>query len=286
MLTFNWHFHPLTSRPYLSDPSYTEYPPCEALKPYIACFWESKAHGGREERQVLVVPDTCTDIIIEIDRAGQRVTGRLCGLYDRPVVVGQGRRGDVTSFAVRFYFWAFHLFFRVDMREMYNRGWDMELIDPGIKREWEPLFYMESTGERIAWMERYLFRKLDESRYNPGLYNAVDRIVTQSGRARLKEICEYSCVSPRQLERLFGEKVGMSVKRMSCLVRYQNVWGDMVNRKPFSVQEAVYRYGYTDQAHLLNEFKRFHGVTPGEAMRIALDNRSELYVSRLVHEEE
>ena len=25
--------------------------------------------------------------------------------------------------------------------------------------------------------------------------------------------------------------------------------GDMVNRKPFSVQEAVYRYGYTDQAH-------------------------------------
>ena len=28
-----------------------------------------------------------------------------------------------------------------------------------------------------------------------------------------------------------------------------------------------------DQAHLLNEFKRFHGVTPGEAMRIAMDNR-------------
>ena len=84
MVEFSRHYHPLTSRPYLSDPSYTEYPPCEALRPYIACFWESEfgTHGEREEGQVLVVPDTCTDIIIEIDRARQRVTGRLCGLYD------------------------------------------------------------------------------------------------------------------------------------------------------------------------------------------------------------
>lgn len=275
MVEFSRHYHPLTSRPYLSDPSYTEYPPCEALRPYIACFWESEfgTRGEREEGQVLVVPDTCTDIIIEIDRARQRVTGRLCGLYDRPVVVDQGGRQDVTRFAVRFYFWAFHLFFSADMREVYNRVWDMELIDSGIGREWETLFCTETTGERIAWMERYLIRKLDESRCNPALYNSIDRIITQSGRARLRDICEYSCVSPRQLERLYREKIGMSVKRVSCLVRYQNVWGDMVRRTPFSVQEAVYRYGYADQAHLLNEFKRFHGVTPGEAMRIALDNR-------------
>ena len=53
----------------------------------------------------------------------------------------------------------------------------------------------------------------------------------------------------------------------------RQVWRDMAGSRAFSVQEAVYRYGYADQAHLLNEFKRFHGVTPGEAMRIAMDNR-------------
>ena len=47
----------------------------------------------------------------------------------------------------------------------------------------------------------------------------------------------------------------------------------MVNGEMFSIQEAVSRYDYADQAHLLNEFKRFHGVSPKEAMRIALENR-------------
>ena len=101
----------------------------------------------------------------------------------------------------------------------------MELIDAGIGRSWEPLFYMESAEERMAWMEGYLFEKLDKGRYSPELYNAIGLIIGQAGRSRLRDICEYSCVSQRQLERLFNERIGMSAKRMSCLVRYQNVWG-------------------------------------------------------------
>lgn len=274
MLKFHRFYHPLTARPYLSDSIYTEYQPCEALRPYIACFWESEIRKEKcGERQVLVIPDTCTDIIIEINHTRHKITGRVCGLYDQPVVVSQERMEDVTSFAIRFHFWAFHLFFHVDMKEIYNRVWDMELIDAGIGRSWEPLFYMEFAEERMAWMEGYLFEKLDKGRYSPELYNAIGLIIGQAGRSRLRDICEYSCVSQRQLERLFNERIGMSAKRMSCLVRYQNVWGDMAGSRAFSVQEAVYRYGYADQAHLLNEFKRFHGVTPGEAMRIAMDNR-------------
>lgn len=132
----------------------------------------------------------------------------LCGLDDQPMFVDQECMEDVTKIALRFYFWAFHLFFQVDMEEIVNQVWEIELIDPSIKWEWEPLFYMNSSAERIAWMERY-----------------------------------------------------------------QHVWWDMVNSEKFSIQEAVTRYGYADQAHLLNEFKRFHGMTPREAMQIVLENR-------------
>lgn len=122
-------------------------------------------------------------------------------------------------------------------------------------------------------MERYLLGKLTERESCAALYNSIDRIIETAGRASLKEICEYSCVGQRQVQRLFNKKIGLSAKRISCLVRYQHVWWDMVNSEKFSIPEAVTRYGYADQAHLLNEFKRFHGMTPREAMQIVLENR-------------
>ena len=36
------------------------------------------------------------------------------------------------------------------------------------------------------------------------------------------------------------------------------------------VLDAVERFGYTDQSHLLREFKRFHGIPLTQARRIAL----------------
>lgn len=274
MLKFNRHYHPLTSRPYLSNSSYREYTPCEALKPYIACFWESElCRAQAKDPKLLVTPDTCTDIIIVINRTRQIVYGQLCGLDDQPMFVEQECNEDITKIAIRFYFWAFHLFFHVDMGEIVNQVWDIELIDPSIRWEWEPLFYMNSSMERITWVERYLLGKLTERENCTALYNSIDRIIETAGRASLKEICEYSCVGQRQVQRLFNKNIGLSAKRISCLVRYQHVWRDMVNGEMFSIQEAVSRYGYADQAHLLNEFKRFHGVSPKEAMRIALENR-------------
>lgn len=274
MPDFNRYYSPLTSRPYLSDSSYMEYAPCETLKPYIACFWESDTQKRRDRKpQVLVIPDTCTDIIIERNHTNQRITCRLCGLQDRPVTVEEEYSQEITGFGVRFYFWAFHLFFRVDMKEAVNQMWDMELVDSQAVSDWEPLFHMETAAERIKWMERYLIRKLNGKSCNSDLYNSVGRIIKSSGRHSVKEICEYSCVSQRQMERLFRDKTGMSVKRLACLVRYQNVWRDMVKQERFEAQDAVYRYGYADQSHLLNEFRRFHGVTPDQAMRIAQDNR-------------
>lgn len=280
MMTFNRYYRPLTSRPFLSDTTYQEYPPCEALRPYIACFWasESPGTGGEGQRAagqpVLVIPDTCADIIIEINYTRQKISGRLCGIQDYPVFAGQkAGEEEIATFAVRFYFWAVCLFFQMEMREMVNQTLDLNLISPGGICEFTPLFELSGTPERIIWMENYLLGKLNEHAFNPNLYNSIDHIMKTCGRASVKEICEYSCVSQRQMERLFQREIGISIKRTASLVRYQNVWKDVVCQERFEVQEAVYRYGYSDQSHLLNEFKRFHGVTPEQAKRIAAQNR-------------
>lgn len=65
------------------------------------------------------------------------------------------------------------------------------------------------------------------------------------------------------------------MKRTASLVRYQNVWREIVGQKEFRIQDAVYRYGYSDQSHLLNEFRRFHGVWPDQAKASPLWSGSE-----------
>lgn len=287
MLTFHHKYHPLTSRPLLKNSVYTEYAPCEALRPYVACFWGPEAQGAWKETgqgvdqeaggmagQVLVVPDTCVDIIIDINHTRQTVKSRICGIQDYSVLVEQRAGSEsVTSFAVRFYFWSVRLFFQLNLRELCNRTMALDLIQPGCDEEFEPLFYLKTARQRIAFMEDYLLKRLDPDRGNHKLYNSVDWLLRSRGSGTVREICEYSCVSQRQMERIFLQEVGLTIKRTASLVRYQNVWRDIVRQERFDVQDAVFRYGYADQAHLLKEFKRFHSVSPDQAKQIALASR-------------
>lgn len=281
MLAFHTIYRPLTSRPFMSGPIYKEYAPCDALRPYIVCFWGTEGAEAvpgfdtdAPAQSVLVIPDTCFDIIIKIDPEKQAVSCRLCGIQDYPVIVEQsGEDNRIISFAVRFHFWAASLFFNLNLRDVYNQVFDLELIRPGSISQFLPLIHLKTMRERIGWMEAYLLERMDFSKYNPKVYNSIDNILRSSGRTTVKEICRYNCVSQRQMERLFLQEVGISMKRSLSLVRYQNVWQDIVCQDKFETQDAVFRYGYSDQSHLLNEFRRFHGVTPEQAKTIALESR-------------
>ena len=47
-------------------------------------------------------------------------------------------------------------------------------------------------------------------------------------------------------------------------MRYQLLWCDAL-RPGFDIQDAVFRYGFTDQSHLLHDFKKFHTMTLPQA---------------------
>lgn len=87
---------------------------------------------------------------------------------------------------------------------------------------------MIDMEERTAAVEAFLLKKLEEAAGNPALLNAVHQMLVSSGRAAVKEVCEYCCVSQRQMERLFLREVGLPLKRIAGLIRYQNVWRDLV----------------------------------------------------------
>lgn len=279
MLIFNRIYQPLTSRPFLCNQSYMEYQPCELLRPYVSCYWVSDVrymNAGGET--VFVVPDTCMDIIVRVNHTKQVINGYLCGIQDYMFETQEQKSAeDISCFAVRFYFWGAHLFLDLDYGEIKNQSLPLNMLG----REWDQLFErffeVSSTQGRIGLMENFLLGRLNQIKLNHNLFNSFQYMLMHPGTSSIKDICDCSCISQRQMERLYQQHIGLSLKRVSNLVRYQKVWREMVTSCHFNVHDAVHRFGYTDQAHLLKEFKRFHGVTPTKAREIAYNSMSNSY---------
>ena len=86
---------------------------------------------------------------------------------------------------------------------------------------------------------------------------------------RLQELRKDHGVSQAQL----AELLGVSPKTFSSLLRYQLLWQEIALSPSFNILDAVAKYGFSDQPHLLNEFKRRHMMTPKEAALYAFISR-------------
>ena len=68
------------------------------------------------------------------------------------------------------------------------------------------------------------------------------------------------------------EYVGVSPKSLASLVRYQYLWNDIVYNRQLDILDAVCKYGYSDQAHLCHDFKKYHSMNIADAKKYAMKN--------------
>lgn len=278
-------YNPITASPFMCNESYMEWEPCEALKPYIKCFWGTSKPVKQAKTDIstrgIVTPDTCMDIIFNVDFMNNRISGRFCGIDDRTFVTNNKNDEErfTATFAIRFYAWSAVMFSEESMRDVRNGFFDAGYHFARIKKELEPLLFdMTGMAEFISIAESVLIKNFHENRENAYVIEAVGQILKSKGKLRAESLAKEIHISNRQLERLFREYIGVSPKNLASMMRYQYLWNDILYARQFDVQDAVYRYGYTDQAHLLHEFKKFHSMNITEAKRYALKDVAFLQV--------
>ena len=267
-------YHPVTGTPFQQDDTYREAAPCAALAPYVRCFWGSE--GPQQDRPGpagIVIPDTCMDIIFHIDHVHQRVTADFCALDEASLLTPppDGTSGGfAATFAIRFYAWTACLFAEDSLRSSANRQYPAEQFFRRIVRALSPVLPdAHSLPEAIRLAEPVLLAALGRQAPDPAVLNAIHAFLRTDGRIRVGDVAASLALSPRQLERRFDAALGLSPKALSSLMRYQLLWQDMLRSPRFSVLDAVDRYGYTDQAHLLHDFRRRHLMSPREALAFA-----------------
>lgn len=268
-------FQPITFKP-KGTKTNAELLPCEALRPYIRCFWGAPGLGRPIAQPTaptdpsLVIPDTCMDIVCRIDYGTNKVHSYFSGINDAPFYDADSQKTG-SIFGIRFYLWSVYLFADQSMEKALNALVDVEEYFNDFKKKLGDLLIEKTTlRERVAEVEKYLIHRLKLPRHlDHNVMNAIAAILKSKGLITVSDLCQSAGASQRHLERQFLHYFGTTPKKTVDLVRFQNVWQQMVYSRTIDLQDMVYRYGYYDQAHFNKDFKKYYGSTPLVALEMS-----------------
>lgn len=257
---------PLTATPFKKNAAYTEIPPNRQLEAHVRCFWGTEKpyiHTAEDNSSQIVIPDTCADIIYDIDYTDQTVSGGFCGVNDHSFYSLGNEQNEhlMATFAIRFFAWGAYVFAEDSLKATVNGYYEIRERFEWLDRMIRPkLLELKTLQEKVIYVEQILTKKIQNVKENEIVKNTINNILINNGSLEVSKLARESFVSNRQLERLFHEYIGITPKKLSNLIRYQLLWRDILCVPDFDISNAVYKYGYTDQSHLLHEFKRYHSM--------------------------
>lgn len=267
---------PMTAAPWKRDQAYQEMiPKSLELTGSIRCFWGSGRpfiKTASDPGTTVVIPDTCADIIYQIDHTENTVTGIFCGINDRSFIDEQKAKpgNQISVFGIRFYAWAASAFSEDSLKGTVNGCCDVQSrfcwLDGQLRQQ---LFETRTLEERGALAEELLLRHSRPPRQHRAVEDGVNQILLRKGNVSAAQLAGECFISSRQLERLFHDYIGITPKKLCSLVRYQCLWNQLLKNPGLDLLDAVYQYGYADQSHLIREFKRYHTMNIQSAVGYA-----------------
>jgi AraC-like DNA-binding protein len=133
----------------------------------------------------------------------------------------------------------------------------------------ERLLNTPELEARFKCVERWLLTRLKpRTIVHPAVRWAVDRIASTGGRTPIEELATQTGFTRKHLGNLFQQQVGLSPKALARVHRFRGALA-LLNGGDGQVPWAALaeQCGYYDQSHLINEFRRFTGLSPVELAR-------------------
>jgi AraC-like DNA-binding protein len=94
---------------------------------------------------------------------------------------------------------------------------------------------------------------------------SLDFIFKSKGQFSLKQLVDYTGYTERHIERKFTECVGLNPKKFGNIVKIHGFLKLLKNKsEDTNLTTISYDAGFSDQSHLIREFKKHTGMTPKE----------------------
>jgi AraC-like DNA-binding protein len=236
-------------------PGYLEWPAPAGLRHAIACLWAQVTPEGGRDRDGLVLPDACTDLIWEQGR-GAYVAGPdtgpvrtvmkagtvILGVRFRPSAGGPALGLPLSELRDQ----------RVGLEDLHRRdAWRLPgTLDPDTAA----IRTLELAGALVA-----------DGDQDPAANRAV--ILLGDPRAHAEDVAAEVGLSMRQLRRRCHAVVGYGPKTLQRVLRFRQFVSQIDAGPPrgqdgHDLAALAAQAGYADQAHLTRECRDLAGLTP------------------------
>lgn len=125
----------------------------------------------------------------------------------------------------------------------------------------------KSIADMITAIETYLLELRCHMKEKLPIDEVLPVLIQKGGLLSIDKLAAEACLSSRQFERVFKQRIGLSPKFFSRLVRFANAWVLRENDAARSWTNIAHTTGYYDQMHMIRDFKEFAGTNPKEIER-------------------
>jgi AraC-like DNA-binding protein len=222
-----------------------------------------KPYSPRPEQCLIFYPKAPETVeIVNNGTSYQRPSSMFMGQYTCRTNRHVGK--DFLVLIVDFQPGALHRLTGIPMSLLLNADLDATCIFPvPIRHAMEQLRNTNDYLGMIAVVERLIQKLVLCAKIDATPVDAICNVIlSNTARYSLDWMAREACLSPRQLERKFNERIGVSPKTYARLARMHTSY-KMKSRLPaedwLSIAVAS---GYHDYQHLARDYKEFSGTTP------------------------
>jgi AraC-like DNA-binding protein len=145
-----------------------------------------------------------------------------------------------------------------------NQYIDAELVIPAeVRLVNEQLANANSYAGMIQIVERYLAGKIKTVKLERHPLDKINELMNvQNAHFSLDWVAGQACLSTRQLERKFLERIGVGPQTYYRIIRFNKAFKMKELKSELSWFTIAITCGYADLQHLIKDFRQFAGTTP------------------------
>jgi AraC-like DNA-binding protein len=248
--------------------------PHPLLKGYIEKMWVFESSGRMPVDDLkLVVPNGNIKLTvafrngIAVAMNGQVFVSKeqgisLTGLVDVPVILDVDEDVATGTLCAEFNPQGAYRFFRIPLNDIKNQIHQLnDILGTVAKQLEEQMSNVESIEGKVALLQQFLLKQFLLQEEDSIFEYCVGKIISSKGKITIKELEKKTGYSSRWLNMKFTDKLGISPKNLSTIIRFKQYYNAVANNDELSFMKNDSYDFYYDQSHFMKEFRRFTGLS-------------------------
>lgn len=239
--------------------------PCNLLHGFVSHFWCSYWHHGVQNYfRYYSTANTNAELAFAFSPKNtsrcHNVFASFLGHTENHACIETG--GFSEMFGVSVHAHAIPFFFGVPALQLSDQLLDMkELLHRDAAVLIDQLARGTGFADRVKIMSQYLLSRMNTaSNQDLLMLNAIKRIREMKGNVDIRSLANEFSLSQKQFERRFKEFSSFNPKLYSRIIRFESSLS--ASPRYNSYTGLALEHGYYDQAHFINEFRKFSGFSP------------------------